>query len=175
MRWYLSHQYDKRAALLADRHYSRSRPGTSHFVAPGRMLILLTKDADALWVSSWPYPEMLRRAWYPSAWMCSLFRNESSHLSSELILEAVAATRWHWGESPLDGMVTIIDQRKVKSANPGYCYKKAGFKHVGYTKRAGLHIVQLLPQDMPEPCLPLGWKAKSIELERHVVQPVLIA
>jgi hypothetical protein len=167
MRWCLSHQYDKRAVPLADRHYSRSRPGTSHFVAPGRMLILLTKDADALWVSSWPYPEMLRRSWYPTAWMCSLFRNEGSYLSSALIREAVAVTRWHWGDPPPDGMVTIIDQRKVRSANPGYCYKKAGFKHVGYTKKAGLVIVQLLPQDMPEATMPNGaqltfsWEVES--------------
>ncbi len=163
MRWHLSHQYDRRAVPLADRHYSRVRTGTSHFAPPGRMLVLLTEKADALWVSSWPYPEMLRRAWCPTAWMCSLFRNESAMLSSELILEAVAATQWHWGNPPIDGMVTIIDQRKVRSANPGFCYKKAGFKHVGYTKRAGLHILQMLPGAMPEPAMPYGAQLSLFE------------
>jgi len=84
-------------------------------------------------------------------------------LSSELILEAVAATQWHWGNPPIDGMVTIIDQRKVRSANPGFCYKKAGFKHVGYTKRAGLHILQMLPGAMPEPAMPYGAQLSLFE------------
>src|SRR6266567_172371 len=52
MKWRLSHQYDKQACQIADRHYSRSRPGTSHFVPPGRMLVLLTENADALWYAS---------------------------------------------------------------------------------------------------------------------------
>jgi hypothetical protein len=150
MRWHLSHQYDKRAVPLADRHYSRSRVGTTHFAPPGRMLVLLTKQADALWITSWPYPEMLRRDWFPTAWMCTLFRNEGPCLSSELIREAVAATRWYFGNPPPDGMVTIIDQRKIKSVNPGYCYKQAGFVHAGYTKKAHLVIVRLLPENMPE-------------------------
>ncbi len=128
MNWQLSHQYDRRAVPLADRHYSRTRPGTSHFAPPGRMLVLLTKHADALWVTSWPYPEMLRRTWAPTAWLNSLFRNESPSLSSTLILEAVAATRWYFGDPPEDGMVTIIDQRKLLSRNPGYCFKVAGFQ-----------------------------------------------
>ena len=156
MHWCLSHQYDPRAVKLADRHYSRKTIGSKQFMPPGRMLVLLSIDAKAVWACSWPYEHLLRRAWAPTAWLNVLFRNEGSYLSSELILEAVAATRWRWGEPPPDGMVTIIDQRKVKSANPGYCYKKAGFTHVGYTKKAGLVIVQLLPQDMPELAMPNG-------------------
>jgi hypothetical protein len=34
--WLLSHRFDVRALRLADRHYSRQKPGTNQFVAPGR-------------------------------------------------------------------------------------------------------------------------------------------
>ena len=164
MHWYLSDQCDPRGIRLANRHYSRVRLGMHGFMPPGRMLVLLTEHGDAVWGTSWPYAHLLQRSWFPTAWMCSIYRNESPYLSSELILEAIAATRWYWPLTPIDGMVTIIDQRKVKSANPGYCYKKAGFKHVGYTKK-GLVIVQMLPKDMPEPAMPNGAQLSLFESE----------
>jgi hypothetical protein len=179
MHWYISDQYDPRVAQLADRHYSRMRPGTRQIAPPGRMLVLVDQDAyasevSAVWVSSWPYAAMLRRTWATESWMDTLFRNESPVLSSELILEAIAATRWYWGMPPRDGIVTIIDQRKVKSVNPGYCYKMAGFQHSGYTQRDRLHILQLLPEAMPAARMPLGARAKQIELARHVEQIALL-
>lgn len=177
----MSDQYDPAGAALADRHYSRTRPGSRQFVPPGRMLVLITEQADALWVSSWPYPSMLRRSWAQTAWMCTLFRNESAAHASELITEAVAATRWFWGEPPADGMVSIIDQRKVQPIKIrgkdtyGFTYRKAGFQDYGLTERAGLLIVQLLPDAMPAPCMPLGPRAKQIELSRHVSNLALFA
>ena len=57
MEWMITHQADKRACRLADRHYSRKTRGAPQFVPPGRSLVLLTPEADALWVSSWPKPE----------------------------------------------------------------------------------------------------------------------
>ena len=147
MNWYLSHAADPRAARLANRHYSRQKPGTPQFSPPGRKLILLDEEASAVWASSWPFPEFVRRE-YADAWCCSLFRNESTILSSTLICEAVAITRWKYGTPPTSGMVTMIDASKVKSRNPGYCYKCAGFVQVGFTK-GGLVILQLRPEDMP--------------------------
>ena len=55
MRWHLSHRADPRAVALADRHYSRQKPGTPQFVKPGRCLVLLTEPPQALWVTSWPF------------------------------------------------------------------------------------------------------------------------
>jgi hypothetical protein len=93
-RWHLSWRADPRARTLADRHYNRQSVGAAQFVPPGRCLVLLTKAADALWITSWPFAAYVQHAW-SGAWMCSAFRNESPHryLSSELIREAVAATR----------------------------------------------------------------------------------
>lgn len=155
MTWELSHRFDPRALPLADRHYNRRKVGSPQFVPPGRCLVLLTEPADALWVTSWPFAEYVRHAW-PGAWVCSCFRNESPRLSSELIREAVAATRWAFGEPPDLGMVTFVDPTKVRRKRDfGRCYRKAGWLEVGATK-GGLVALQLPPRDMPAPEAPRG-------------------
>lgn len=148
MHWYSSHRADKRALPIADRHYNRQKIGSPQFVPPGRCLVLLTTDADALWVTSWPFAEFVRHAW-AGAWVCSCFRNESHILSSLLITQAVQATRWKFGEPPELGMVTFVDPTKVRRKRDfGRCYRKAGFIECGTTK-GGLVALQLLPVDMP--------------------------
>ena len=142
------------AKILADRHYNRRNPDSPQFVPPGRCWVLRTPEADAVWVTSWPYAEWVRHAW-AGAWVNSCFRNESEHLSSELIREAVAATRAHW-EPPELGLITFVDAAKVRhKRDPGRCYVKAGFERVGFTK-GGLVALQLLPDAMPDPAPALG-------------------
>jgi len=97
--WHLSWRADPRALPLADRHYNRQKIGAPQFVPPGACLVLLTADADALWVTSAPIAEYVQHAW-AGAWVCSLFRNEGPVLSSELIREAVAATRARLADPP---------------------------------------------------------------------------
>lgn len=155
MRWRLSYRTDKEALPLADRHYNRQKIGSPQFVPPGRCLVLLTQDTDALWVTSWPFAECARHAW-AGAWINSTFRNEGAVLSSELIREAVAATRWRWPAVPDLGMVTFVDAGQARhKRDPGRCYDKAGFAHVGFTK-GGLWAFQLLREQMPEPAPPQG-------------------
>ena len=93
MNWVLSNRADPAAVLLADRHYNRQKPGTSQFVPPGRCVVLLSDDARAVWVTSWPFAEYVKHAW-AGAWVNSLFRNEGDYLSSDLITQAIAATRF---------------------------------------------------------------------------------
>lgn len=155
MRWHRSHRFDARALPLADRHYNRRKVGSPQFVPPGRCVVLLTACADALWVTSWPFAQYVRHAW-PGAWVCSCFRNESGELSSELITEAVAATRYLFGEPPALGMVTFVNADKVRhKRDPGRCYIRAGWTRVGATK-GGLVALQLLPADMPLALAPVG-------------------
>lgn len=164
--WQVVTRADRRAAALADRHYSRKTPGASQFVPPGRCLVLLTPAADALWVSSWPYPCYVAHAW-PGAWVCTLFRNESPLLSSLLIREAVAATCYKWGQPPPQGMITFVDSAKVRhKRDPGRCFRKAGFRPAGLTK-SGLLVLQLLPQEMPVPA-PAGGVQLSLFDESEV-------
>jgi hypothetical protein len=152
--WRDSHRFDTRAVPLADRHYNRRKVGSPQFVPPGRCLVFLSACERAVWITSWPFPEYVRHAW-PGAWVNSLFRREGGIKASEMIRQAVAATRSIWTPPEL-GIVSFVNPKKVKPimrrGQPvyGYCYLKAGFRHVGYTK-GGLWAWQMLPHEMPEP------------------------
>src|SRR6266508_473744 len=150
--WRWSYRADARALPLADRHYTRQKPGSAQFVPPGRCVVLLTDDADALWVTSWPLPEFVRHAWAGSM-LCTLFRREPGcpHRASDLIVAAVAATRARWPHIPPQGMVTFIDPAKVRrKRDPGRCFRRVGFTPVGHTA-SGLVALQLRPEDFPAP------------------------
>lgn len=154
MLWEISHRFDPRARELADRHYNRRKVGSPQFVPPGRCLVLWRPGA--FWVTSWPFAEYVRHAW-PSALVCSAFRNEDpTTLSSLLIRDALAVTRWRFGEPPPLGMVTFVDPGKVRRKRDlGRCYRRAGFAEVGETK-GGLVALQLKPQDFPAAEPPAG-------------------
>jgi hypothetical protein len=166
--WLLSHRADPRALPIADRHYNRQRPGTPQFVPPGRCLVLLTADAGALWVTSWPFAEFVRHAW-KGAWVNSCFRRESGPLASELIREALAVTAWHWPETPhitcpfcqrTVSMVTFIDRDKVRHKRDfGRCYIRAGFVRCHDTE-GGLATVHISPDALPEPKAPYSYQAE---------------
>lgn len=144
--WRPSWRADPAAAALADRHYNRQAPGSAQFVPPGRCLVLRTADRSAVWVTSWPLAAYVRHAW-PGAWVCSLFRNERPdlHLSSDLITTAVAHTRAHWPAVPGLGIVSFVDADKTEPKEvPGWCYRRAGWSHVGFTK-SGLYVFQQVP------------------------------
>jgi hypothetical protein len=85
-----------------------------------------------------------------------MFRNESPHLSSELIGEAVAVTRYLWGKPPRDGIITFVNADKTRrKRDPGRCYRKAGWRFIGHTN-GGLVTLQQLGNEMPTPEPPLG-------------------
>jgi hypothetical protein len=159
MNWTKSWRADPLANRLAKRHYTCQSPDSKQFVPPGRCLVLRTEQADAVWVTSAPFAEHVKHAW-AGAWVCSLFRNETQGrlLSSDLIREAVAATRWYWPDVPPLGIVTFVDAMKVRrKRDPGRCYVRAGWRRLPErTKDAGLIVLQLLPDAMPEPGPPLG-------------------
>jgi hypothetical protein len=152
MHWRLSFRADPRARALADRHYPRRRVGAKQFVAPGRPVVLLTTNADALWVVV--EQKFCDHDW-PGAWMCSAFRNEGPTLSSELIVQAMAATRSELSEPPAAGLITFINPRKVRrKLDPGRCFLRAGFNVAGKTKR-GLIVLRIEPAAMPPAAEPL--------------------
>lgn len=115
MRWTLSHRADPNARELADRHYNRQKVGSPQFVPPGRCLVLYarTGSGEAFWITSWPFAEYVKHEW-AGAWVCSAFRNEAAALSSELITEALAASKAYFGAPPPLGMITFVDGDKVR-------------------------------------------------------------
>lgn len=60
-------------------------------------------------------------------WTCTIFRNEGSDLSSALILDAERALEQMGGGCGPAGMLTYVWDAKVRSTNPGYCFKCAGW------------------------------------------------
>jgi hypothetical protein len=77
-------------------------------------------------------------------------------LSSRLVSEAVAATRYIWGAPPLQGMVTFINPTKVREKRDfGRCFRKAGWKVCGKTK-GGLLALRIMPEAMPKAVAPRG-------------------
>jgi hypothetical protein len=161
MHWQITNRADPEANRMAKQHYTCQSPNSGQFMPPGSCMVLKISPMLAVWGTSWPKAEFVQHAW-AGAWMCSIFRNNGAGLSSELILEAVAATKWFYQCPPCAvpelGMVTFIDTRFVKGPHYGYCYKRAGFIHVGETK-GGLLAFQLKPDDMPISDHPLGAQA----------------
>lgn len=172
MRWQLSHRADDRARVIYDNHYSRRRSsiGKKQFVAPSEHCVLVI-PAAAMWVTV--AQKYVEHAW-PSSWLCSAFRNETNApdyvgerlLSSELVLEALAASRAELGEPPPGGFVTFIDEGKTRhKRDPGRCFRKAGFHVSGSmpccadkpsrTIDRDLLALHLAPADMPIAVAPL--------------------
>lgn len=124
-------------------HYSRRTPGSKTFTGVGQEIVLLHESGAAVWACV--------RQRTPSArgtgssrgregstdvkpryiWRNMLFRNLGGGLSSQLIISATEATYRHWieryGSLPEERLRTEIDTRAVRSKNPGYCYKMAGW------------------------------------------------
>ncbi|MEK3718931.1 hypothetical protein [Paenibacillus sp. FSL R7-0333] len=135
--WLVVPKGDDSCRRLADRHYSRQTIGSPQFTRPGHNLVLRTALGDAVWVTwSGMRDDGLR------AWECTIFRNESAVLSSEMIRAAVSATQAEWGAPPADGIITYVDAGKVRSVNPGCCFKAAGWRQIGRSKRRGLVLLQ---------------------------------
>lgn len=170
MKWERSWRADPRGRELADRHYNRRAIGAVDFVPPGQCVVLLTPRADALWVTSWQLPQYTTHAW-PGAWNNSTFRNESTLQASALILEAIAATRYVFGDPPAAGLVSFVDPCEVPAVRRrrhrcavgclekvviGYCFEMAGFTHVGFTKDRSLWVWHLPPDRMPRAEAPGG-------------------
>jgi len=140
---------DPRAAALYRRHYScyqyadgrRSQHGYRNrflICGPGEKMLLMTIKCDALFV----WRKFIDKSGQRGV-NCAVFRNESDALSSELILEAeqLAWRRW-----PGERLYTYVDAFAIKSDNPGYCYKCAGWRECGRTQARGLIILEKYPE-----------------------------
>ena len=130
------------AAALYDRHYSRN-PGTRgdpRVAGPGEMLVLLTPCAKALFV--WRQFRTKDPSAGPADVNCAIFRNEGAGLASDLIRAAMGLAWARWGPQRL---YTYVNPRRVRSVNPGCCFKAAGWKKCGVTKTRALLIFEVLP------------------------------
>lgn len=145
MNWHLVHKGDKRFLALADRHYSRQKPGTSCATPPGKNICLIvpcdTGGAGAIW--SINHQQFSMDGF--DCWRNSYFRNESGIRSSLLIAQAIAVCVWLWPDLPADGLCSFVDPRHVRGVKVrgervhGWVFSKAGFRlHPERTKDDGL-------------------------------------
>jgi hypothetical protein len=123
---------------LFSRHYSKyiykdgRRPKL--FVGPGSKMVLITQDGKALFV----WRKFISGSG-ESGVNCAVFRNEGGQQSSMLILEA---EKLAWQRWPGERLYTYVNAKMVRSVNPGYCFKKAGWKICGETKKRKLLIFE---------------------------------
>ena len=128
--WFAVKDGHDSARAIFDRHYSRYHYKDGRkpklFAGPGEKIILCTSTFDALWI--W---RKFESGDGQQGINCAVFRNESPILSSILILEAeqLAWSRW-----PGERLYTYVAPSKILSSNPGYCFKKAGWRKCGVTK-----------------------------------------
>lgn len=156
MGWVLSSSSDRRALDVVDGaginaghgpHYSRRTPGSKTFTGVGQEVVLVTDCGRAVWACIRQKTPMAvgsgrsrhrrgdvakstdTKALY--VWRNMIFRNLGAGLSSELIRAALEMTYVEWakryGELPDERLRTEIDLKAVKSTNPGYCYRVAGW------------------------------------------------
>jgi len=130
-----TNHYDQECRELADRHYSRRTVGARQFCYSGRKLVLRNCEGSVLFVWMYPRPEM--RLDSQTGYNCAIFRNESDRLSSEIIREAEQWAIRTWGPNR---MYTYVDPQEIRSTNPGACFKAAGWRFAGISKR-GKHLL----------------------------------
>jgi hypothetical protein len=149
--WLPSHRADPVAAALYRRHYSagKNRVAVRHqqnIVGPGRPMVLVTADCSAVFAWLRTRTERLDRQ---QGVCCTLFRNEGSLLSSDLIREACDLAWQRW---PGERLFTYVDPSAVRSSNPGACFKHAGWRLVRtasgtpHTSRRGLLLLEHRPE-----------------------------
>lgn len=152
--WILSSSADPAALDVVDGkgkflqygpHYSRRTPGSKTFTGVGREIVLVHECGAAVWAVVHQKTPSKRGSGNSRGrdgstdlearyiWRNMLFRRlpECSVNASDLIRSATAATYQAWeeryGELPKERLRTEIGLKKVKSSNPGYCYKLAGY------------------------------------------------
>lgn len=138
LHWYFAKDGDPAARELFDRHYSRYHYADGRrprkFVGPGEYILLIDGDGKAIFV--WRKFRSMNNQVGVS---CAIFRNESNVLSSQLIIEAEKVAQQRWSGQRL---YTYVNPRKIRSENPGCCFKKAGWRVCGVTKRRNLTILE---------------------------------
>lgn len=136
--WWITKDGDEISKAMHERHYScyvyRDGRKPKLFAGPGEKLVLRTWEGDGLWV--W---RKFKDGSGQEGINCAIFRNESTTFrSSELIRQADAIADFCW---PRERHYTYVDAKKVRSTNPGYCFKVAGWRECGRTK-GGLVILE---------------------------------
>jgi hypothetical protein len=143
-----SGKYDPIGCQLVRGHYSRRKPDSPQFMPPGETVVLVSRSQSAVWGWWRPHPQSGIKAMNGhDGWTCSVFANHGGGQSSMLILDAeyalavLDAARRLAAPCGPSGMLTYVWRAKVRSSNPGYCYKVAGWKKIGTCARGSKDLL----------------------------------
>lgn len=142
--WWVTRDGDLDCLDLYLRHYSsekaKRQPGDGDlFVGPGNKLVLhIGNRALFVWRKFVDDCIDQRTGERQQGVNCAVFRNESQHLSSDLIRQADAIADAVWTDRR---HYTYVNSEKIASANPGYCFLRAGWKRCG-TTAGGLIVLE---------------------------------
>lgn len=128
--WRITKDGDLRALSIMNRHYSSRNPKDrkiKQFVGPGEKLVLVCLDEKYEYSALFVWRKFISDTPLGKGINCAVFRNESKIRSSELILEAEIFARNKWG---VERLYTFVDNTKINSTNPGYCFIMAGWKRL---------------------------------------------
>ena len=144
LRWFAVKDGNLVALDLFSRHYSKYHYADGRqsklIAGPGEKMVLLTADGRALFV----WRKFIDRSGQKGI-NCAIFRNEGNYLSSELILEAEQLAWLRW---PGERLYTYVNDKKIKSNNPGYCFLMANWRRLEYrTKRRQLVVLEKVPNE----------------------------
>lgn len=135
--WWMTKDGDIDCLELYERHYSAYQYADGRqrklFVGPGEKVVLRTKNAKAMFV----WRKFIDDSGQQGI-NCAVFRNESSHQSSELIRQADEIADALWLDSR---HYTYVNREAIKSSNPGFCFIQAGWRRCGVTK-GGLVVLE---------------------------------
>jgi hypothetical protein len=122
--WYLTKDGDLTCLALYERHYSARRYADgrrrTQFIGPGQVVALRTGDGDAVFV----WRKFIDDSGQDGV-NCAVFRNESQHLSSDLIRWADRIADEVWTDRR---HYTYVNPKEVRSRNPGFCFLMAGWR-----------------------------------------------
>lgn len=152
--WNLSSSSDPSALAIVDglgphagngAHYSRRTPGSRTFTGVGREIVLVHETGLAVWAVVYQRTPSARGTGASRGrvgatdsnprflWRNMMFRRLPTcpAQASDLVRTATLATYEAWlaryGELPKERLRTEVDVSRVRSRNPGYCYKLAGY------------------------------------------------
>ena len=146
--WWVTLDGDLDCMGLHARHYSRYEYADGRdrklFVGPGDKLVLRTEAGNACWVWRKFVDDCIdqRTGERQQGVNCAVFRNESEHLSSQLVRQADAIADDVWTDRR---HYTYVDPKEVASANPGYCFIVAGWRRCGVTKSGLIVLERVMP------------------------------
>ena len=142
--WWLTKDGDVDCLRMYERHYSAYHYADGRhrvlFCGPGEKVVLRTEHADAFFVWRRFIDDCIdvRTGARQDGINCAAFRNKGRILSSELIQQADTIADCLW---PNRRHYTYVNPSRLTSANPGYCFIRAGWRRCGRTN-GGLMVLE---------------------------------